>query len=65
MGLYYLLNFPLSGDVAPFDFPVTEKVSEVAKDGEDAVAHVGEHCHQHGRLFKRLTEGTIVKAAMI
>lgn len=51
--------------MAPFNFPVTEKVSKVAKDGEDAIAHVGEYRHQHGRLFERLTKGTVVQAAMM
>lgn len=51
--------------MAPFDFPVTEEVAEVAKDGQDAVAHVREHCHQHGRLLERFDEGPTVQAAMM
>lgn len=42
------------GDVALLDVPVAEKVSEVAKYGEDAVTHVGEHRHQQRRLLERL-----------
>lgn len=55
----------LSGDVALFDLPVSEEVPEVAKDGEDAVTHVGEDGHQHGRLFKRFNERPVIKAAMM
>lgn len=56
---FLLLLFP--GDVAPLDPPVTEEVTEVAEDGEYAVAHVGEHRYQHGRLFERLQKGPDVQ----
>lgn len=49
--------------MAPLDLPVAEEVTQVAEDGEDAVAHVGEHCHEHGRLLVRLDEGPPVQAA--
>lgn len=42
----YLLLLSLPGHVTLLDVPVAQEVSEVAKDGEDAVAHVGEHSHQ-------------------
>lgn len=48
--------------MTPLDLPVPEEVSEVSEDGEDAVAHVGEDRHQHGRFLKRLDEGTTVQA---
>lgn len=63
--LSHLLFLLLPGDVAPLDLPVTEKVAEVAEDGQDAVAHVGEHRHQHGRLLEGLDEGPPVQAAMV
>lgn len=63
-GFAHLLLLLLPGDVAPLDLPVTEEVAEVAEDGEDAVAHVGEHRHQHGRLLERLDEGPAVQAAV-
>lgn len=53
----------LPGDVAPLDLPVAQEVAEVAEDGQDAVAHVGEHGHQHGRLLEGLDEGPAVQAA--
>lgn len=59
----HLLLLSLSGDVAPLDLPVAEEVAEVAEDGQDAVAHVGEDRHQHGRLLVGLDEGTPVQAA--
>lgn len=59
----HLLLLPLSGRVAPLDLPVAEEVAEVAEDGEDAVAHVGEHRHQQGRLLVGLDEGPPVQAA--
>lgn len=61
----YLLLLFLSGDVAPFNLPVTKEVTEVAKDGQDAVAHVCEHCHHHGGLFKVLDEGPAVQPAVV
>lgn len=61
----YPLFLLFSGDVAPFDLPVTEEVTQVAEDGQDAVAHVGEDRHQHGRLLKRLNEGPAVQAVMM
>lgn len=64
-GLSHLLFLLLPGDVAPLDLPVTEKVAEVAEDGQDAIAHVREHCHQHGRLLEGLDEGPPVQAAMV
>lgn len=42
----YLLLFSLASHMAFFDVPVAEEVSEVAKDGEDAIAHVGEYSDQ-------------------
>lgn len=60
----HLLLLPLSGSVAPLDLPVAEEVAEVAEDGEDAVAHVGEHRHQHGCLLVGLNEGPPVQAAV-
>lgn len=65
VGFSHPLFLLLPGDVAPLDLPVAEEVTEVAEDGQDAVAHVGEHCHQHGRLLKRLDEGPAVQAAMM
>lgn len=52
----YLLLLPFSSDVAFLDLPLAEEVSQVAEDGEDAVAHVREHGHQHRGLFERLDE---------
>ena len=43
---FYLLLLFLPSHVALLDAPVAKEVSEVAEDGEDAVAHVGEHGHQ-------------------
>lgn len=43
---------------------MAEEVAEVAEDGEDAVAHVGEHRHEHGRLLVGLDEGPPVQAAV-
>lgn len=57
-----LLSF--SSDVAFLDLPLAEEVSQVAEDGEDAVAHVREHGHQHGGLFKRLDERLAIKASI-
>lgn len=51
--------------MALFNLPVAEKVAEVAKDGEDGVADVGEDCHQHGRLLKVLFKRTTVQAVML
>lgn len=48
--------------MAPLDLPVAEEVAEVAEDGEDAVAHVGQHRHEHGRLLVGLDEGPPVQA---
>lgn len=53
---FYLLFFSFSGDVALFDLPLAEEVPQVAEDGEDAVAHVREHGHEHRGLFKQLDE---------
>lgn len=44
--LLYLLLLPLPSHVALLNVPMAKEVSEVAKDGEDAIAHVGEHGHQ-------------------
>lgn len=49
--------------MAPLDLPVAQEVAEVAEDGEDAVAHVGEDRHQHGRLLVGLDERPPVQAA--
>ena len=38
--------------MALLDVPVAKEVSQVAKDGEDAIAHVGEHGHQERSLLK-------------
>ncbi len=61
----HLLLLLLPCDVTPLDLPVTEEVTEVAEDGEDAVAHVGEHRHQHRRLLERFDEGSAVQVAMM
>lgn len=58
-----LLLFP--GDVAPLQLPVAQEVPQVAEDGQDAVAHVGEHSHQHGCLLEGLREGSAVEGAMV
>lgn len=63
-GVSHLLLLLLPGDVALLDPPVTEEVAEVAEDGQDAVAHVGEHRHQHGRLLEGLDERPLIRAAM-
>lgn len=64
MRLPHPLLLLLPGDVALLDLPVAEEVAQVAEHGEDAVAHVGEHGHQHGRLLEALDEGPAVQAAM-
>lgn len=51
--------------MALLDVPVAEEVSEVAEDGEDAVAHVGEHSHQQRRLLERLHEGLLVQTGIM
>lgn len=60
----YLLLLSLPSDVALFDVPVAEKVSEVAKDGEDAIAHVGEHSHQEWSLLIVLQKWLLVQATV-
>ena len=64
-GFPYPLLLLLPGDVAPLYLPVPEEVAEVTEDSEDTIAHVGEHCHKHGRLLKGLDERTVVLAVMI
>lgn len=44
--ILYLLLLSLPSHLALLDVPVAKEVSQIAKDGEDAVAHVGEHGHQ-------------------
>lgn len=63
-GLLYLLLLLLLSHVALLHAPVAKEVSEVAEDGEDAVAHVGEHGHQKGRLLKRFRERLLVQAGV-
>lgn len=57
----YLLLLSLSSDVALFNVPVAEKVSEVAKDGEDSIAHVGEHGHKKWSLLIVLQKWLLVQ----
>lgn len=59
-----LLLLPFMGDVALLDVPVAQKVSEVAKYGEDAVAHVGEHRHQQRGLLKRLGKRLLIQTGV-
>lgn len=42
----YLLLLSLPSHMALLNVPMAKEVSEVAKYGEDAIAHVGEHGHQ-------------------
>lgn len=63
-GLSYLLLLSLPSDVALFDVPMAEKVSEVAKNGEDAIAHVGEHGHQEWSLLIVLQKWLLVQATV-
>lgn len=58
----YLLLLFLPSHVARLDAPVAEEVPEVAKDGEDAVAHVGEHSHQQRSLLEGFCKGLLVQA---
>lgn len=51
--------------MALLDVPVAKEVSEVAKDGENAVAHVGEHGHQKRSFLKRLHIGFLVEAGVV
>lgn len=51
--------------MAPFDAPVAKKVSEVAKDGEDAITHVGKHSHKQRSLLKRFHKGLLVQARVV
>lgn len=50
--------------MALLNVPVAEKVSEVAKDGEDAIPHVGQHSHQEWSLLIVLQKGLLVQAAV-
>lgn len=61
----YLLFLSLPGHVTLLDVPLAQEVSEVAEDGEDAVAHVGEHSHQQRGLLKRLHKGLLVQAGVV
>lgn len=45
--------------------PVAKEVPEVAKDGEDAVTHVGEHGHQERSLLEGLHERLLVQAGVV
>ena len=60
----YLLLVPLARHVALLDVPVAHEVAQVPEDGEDAVAHVGEHGHQQRRLLERFHEGLVVQAGV-
>lgn len=51
--------------MALFNVPVSEEVSEVAKDGEDAVAHVREHSDPQGSLFERFHKWLLVQAGIM
>lgn len=62
--LLYLLLLSLASNMALLNVPVAEKVSEVAKDGEDAVAHVGQHGHQERSLLKVLQKRLLVQATV-
>lgn len=44
---------------------MAQEVPQVAEDSQDAVAHVGEHGHQHGRLLKGLDQGPANEGAMV
>lgn len=61
--LLYLLLLSLPSNMALLNVPVAEKVPEVAEDGEDAVAHVGQHGHQQRRLLIVLPKRLLVQAA--
>lgn len=50
--------------MALLNVPVAEKVSEVAKDGEDAITHVGEHSHQQWSLLIVLQKRLLVQATV-
>lgn len=51
--------------MALLDIPVAKKVSEVAKDGEDAITHVGEHSHQQRSLLIRFHKWLLVQARVV
>ena len=51
--------------MALLDVPVAKEVSQVAKDGEDAIAHVGEHGHQERSLLKWFCKGLLVQAGVV
>lgn len=50
--------------MALLNVPVAKKVSEVAKDGEDAIPHVGQHGHQEWSLLIVLQKGLLVQATV-
>lgn len=50
--------------MALLNVPVAKKVSEVAKNGEDAIAHVGEHGHQEWSLLIVLQKWLLVQATV-
>lgn len=50
--------------MALLNAPVAEKVSEVAKEGEDAIPHVGQHGHQEWSLLIVLQKWLLVQAAV-
>lgn len=60
----YLLLLSLPSNMALLNVPVAEKVSEVAKDGEDAIAHVGQHGHQEWSLLVVLQKRLLVQATV-
>lgn len=49
-----LLFLSLLGEVALLQANGSQEISEVAKQSDNAVAHVRHHGHVHGRLFKGL-----------
>lgn len=51
--------------MALLNVPMAKEVSEVAKYGEDAIAHVGEHGHQQRCLLKELQKGLLVQAGVV
>lgn len=62
--LLYLLLLSLPSHMALFDAPVAKEVPEVSENGEDAIAHVGEHGDQQGCLLKGFQEGLFVQAGV-
>lgn len=50
--------------MALLNVPVAKKVSEVAKDGEDAIPHVGQHGHQERSLLIVLQKRLLVQVTV-